>query len=678
MSSETEIIRVMMETDDISSLIKLKITDTLLEVRERLEQDSTIRMDDNLLFLDSESFEIPHKSEANFKLKKLITNDNTIYLRNREYPINYIKGNLKLEYGRTLNPNDTEIIVADNPVFTIENKNIKSAIPNENKYDKEVKFNSKENWENKINLFLNAEAEMMNFGSIGIDFSINRDENQQVEKNYSCKCTKVPKMTLKFDKMKPTPKFVEDVEKAIKSESIEEFKEIYKNFGQFVPTKIILGGTIYDVTESESNEYSEQKNLKLEPKIGINSGIPGVNLQGGPGLNLDGSNTNSASGEKKYRCQIGGKPQGSENFNEDEWIDSLSDHDTWKCIEFQNPINIFQLLDGNDYLRDLRKKVYELFGKKILYSKVMDFNCQLDYGEQQVVKLDLKGKICKTIKNKDAKCSVFATVVSDDKKKNDFFNCQIYHPQDDIPRLIINCYQRNQKSRTPNNLKIGFMIIGYDVDFNNNTLNDDEMQLNVYHQDYQNPNDQELEHEFKFDFNFDDVNSFLGIPVLSKLNNSNNSILIGHYFFKNGNNIVAKVFSYNLRENKYVKLPNCGFQVLTISGLPEKTIITFKKRLMSWGKYINIKDIEKCWTDKDIPKYISVYSVYSENCGPVFLKQKKKEIKLKHADCKCKECPFYKNRPSESNVKCTYFVSNTSDESKSHYNLMQSAVRLSN
>ncbi|RIA83677.1 hypothetical protein C1645_880355 [Glomus cerebriforme] len=664
--SDKEIIEVIIREYGISSLIKLEITNTLSEIREQLEQDSTIGMDDTLLFLDSESFEISRKKEADCRLKDLITNNDTnhtIYLRNHKCSINYIKCKLELEYGRILNPDNAKINIADKRAFVIRDRDIESTDPEETSCDDEIRINSKKSWENKIDSFLNAGAEMINFGSARINFSIMQSKNQRVEKSYSCKYTKVPKKVLKFEKIEPTEEFVNYVKDAIKSNNREKFKEIYGKFGQFVPKKVTLGGMIYVVSEGESNEYSEQKNFGINPKIDTHA-IPGANIQAESGFNLNRSNKKSTSKEKIRRYLLGGEPQDPENIDKKEWIGSLSDHKTWKCIEFQNPINIFQLLDDS-----LRKEVYEFFGKKVLYSDVMKYDRQLDYGERVIIPLPLQGKICKTIENEDAKCNVFATIVCDDKKKNDFFNYQIYHPKNENPRLIIHCYQRKQNSQKPHNLKIGFMIIGYDVDFNNCILNDDGIKLEVHDEAYlnsNNQNNQNLAHEIEFDFNFDDVNSFLGIPVLSE----SNSILVGHYFFKKENKIAAMLFSYNLNKNKYVKLPNLRFQVLTISGYSRTTCgkISFKKRLMGWGKYIDIEDIEKRWAEKYIPKYISVYS---ENCGPVFLKQKKKEIKLKRADCKCKgACPFCKNRPSESNVKCTYFVSNTSDESKSHHNFM--------
>src|SRR5205823_730795 len=93
----------------------------------------------------------------------------------------------------------------------------------------------------------------------------------------------------------------------------------------------------------------------------------------------------------------------------------------------------------------LREKLYEFFGKKILYSDVMDHSCQRKY---EIVDLPLPGKIRETISKKDAECNVFATVVDKDEMKNDFFNCQIYHPRSKVPRLIIHCYQKNQKNQS--------------------------------------------------------------------------------------------------------------------------------------------------------------------------------------------------------------------------------------
>jgi hypothetical protein len=287
----------------------------------------------------------------------------------------------------------------------------------------------------------------------------------------------------------------------------------------------------------------------------------------------------------------------------------------------------------------------------------------LEYGEREIVNLQLRDEICETIKKEEADCSVFATIVGD--KKNDFYNCQIYHPRknNEKPKLIIRCYQKNKKFKQ-HSLKIGFMIVGYDFDFSND---DDDTRLEVHYQDYQNSNDQNNQ-EFKKQFNFDQ-NTFLGIPVLNELNNSDKSILIGHYFVKEENTIKANMFSYSLKKNKYVELPSFRFQVL-VSKSKTYESIPFRERFMRFmgrSRYIKYKSLSSERNNENIPRYMSVYSVNHGleengnkiNCDPVFLKQKRKEIKLKYANCKCKRtCLVCKNRSLERDIRCTCFVSN--------------------
>ncbi|CAB4495775.1 unnamed protein product [Rhizophagus irregularis] len=198
------------------------------------------------------------------------------------------------------------------------------------------------------------------------------------------------------------------------------------------------------------------------------------------------------------------------------------------------------------------------------------------------------------------------------------------------------------------------MIIGYGFDFPNDENNEnDDTRLEVHYEDYQNLNDQELT---RFSF---EQNTFFGIPVLNELNDSDKSILIGHYFLKKESTIEANVFSYNLKENKYVKLPRSfRFQVL-VSGI-SKTYesIQFKERFMRFMRQRRYIDIESIKNVKNIEKILYI-SVYSANCGPVFLKQKNNEIKLKYADCKCgRTCSFCKRKSLESDIKCAYFISN--------------------
>ncbi|CAG8701764.1 18883_t:CDS:2 [Rhizophagus irregularis] len=66
--------------DDIPIRIKLKITDKLSEIREQLQIDSTILMDDTLFFSDRDSNNIMRKRETEVYLEDIIIDD-TIYLK---------------------------------------------------------------------------------------------------------------------------------------------------------------------------------------------------------------------------------------------------------------------------------------------------------------------------------------------------------------------------------------------------------------------------------------------------------------------------------------------------------------------------------------------------------------------------------------------------------------------
>lgn len=84
---------------------------------------------------------------------------------------------------------------------------------------------------------------------------------------------------------------------------------------------------------------------------------------------------------------------------------------------------------------------------------------------------------------------------------------------------------------------------------------------------------------------------------------------------------------------------------------------------MRQRRYIELGSIEtgeKKTGENEIGEYIKsipYIRVYSVDCGPVFLKQNKKVIKLKYADCECKGiCTICRTKIFEHKVKCVYFV----------------------
>src|SRR5206468_2119204 len=83
-----------------------------------------------------------------------------------------------------------------------------------------------------------------------------KQEESNDEINLYYKFTEHRKLSLNFkDYLKPTIEFIREVEAVIKSENPENFEQITENFGQFIPTEIILGGKVYH-SKSETEEKS--------------------------------------------------------------------------------------------------------------------------------------------------------------------------------------------------------------------------------------------------------------------------------------------------------------------------------------------------------------------------------------------------------------------------------------
>ncbi|PKC68322.1 hypothetical protein RhiirA1_457353 [Rhizophagus irregularis] len=306
---------------------------------------------------------------------------------------------------------------------------------------------------------------------------------------------------------------------------------------------------------------------------------------------------NSEENADEYTTNIG-KQFGSSNFNESDWVESLNDFKYWSCIKFKDPVNVFQTLS-----EDLHN-------------------------------------ILEILQNKDAECSIFATVI--DKKQKDIFNCQVVWSSTEDPKLIIHCFQNKFRKRQCK-LKIMWMIVGYNTSFDFNHL-DFDIELEVLKNDFNASNHQAIAKPLDLKYN-PSVLCF-GIPVLSKLDTSNNSPVIGHYFFddKENRKFGSYLFFYCLEKNHFVNLPNFTFHTLIISNYSNSNNygISPFQHMSKIRKILNLLKLDSLRLN---PKLISLYSTKNKY-GPVFLKQKTSEIKIKYINvnydqddciCKCKK-----------------------------------------
>jgi hypothetical protein len=641
-------------------VVLLNTANNLLITRQKLKEDYGIN-DTLLKFLRkfSENNKNNHeiiddfakielKDEEKFKLCNIIEN-NILYM-NSCVDWNYLNELNKLDYGCTMTFN--EIKKADKRAFIMKNCELKE-IGAEGCEKGVVEFKSTEERMKLTNLFFTTNINVDNFVKLGMSIGSMKNIKSNSETSGFYHFIKHAKASLESTKyLEPTPDFIKEVEDAINSEDpAEKFKQITEEFGQFIPTKVILGGRAH-FNEHVTSIGCFTENSK---EITINANAQGI-------LDANVSNTlNYSEGKsnyQKFNCTklIGGKsPDSFESFNEEAWVKSLKeDYTKWNSIEFQNPVSIFQPLP-----EDLRKKITKSFGKRIHYSKIEEFNYRLEeYGRPKKFELkNIPSNIMRVIQNKATDCNIFATVIDMKESNNDFFTCQVLCPPNGKPSLIIHCIQKKFKRRECK-LKIGWMVIGYYTDDFNFILSDFNAQLKILKNENISDNQTMINKEllnFEYDPYVRKVPPCLGIPVLTKLDSSNNTLIIGHHFFnaQEENKIGAYIFSYCSKDNNYVKLPNFTFYTLISNSYITDTyeVKPFKKKQSLVKKYY-INNLHDDVTNSS-PKFISLYSTQKTNCGPMFLKQSYKEIEIEIINCKC-ECNIKNIKLSKDYIECSF------------------------
>ncbi|PKB98823.1 hypothetical protein RhiirA5_506018 [Rhizophagus irregularis] len=612
---------------------RLNLTDNLLKIRQELKEDGIV--DNTLLFSrkyfkndnDKKTYgfaEIALEKEENYRLNEIIDhNENILYFKQCSTPDwKCLNGLCKLDYGCTMTSNG--IKKAENRAFEMQNCELVE-IGGKGCRKGFVEFKSNDDRFMKKNLFFSTDINVKSLGKLGISIGNMENEGVNSENISSYHFTEYGKVSLKFDQhLKPTQEFVKIVEGAIKSKDpVKELKQITEKYGQFIPTEVILGGRAY-FNEHITSTGCFAGNSK---EIAINANAGGV------------LGVNAATA----------------------WVKSLKDYKSWDSIELQNPTSIFQLLSN-----DLRKQIIEFVGKRIHHQDFVDFSYCLDeFGKPKIFEFKdvIPSDTLNIIQNKEADCNIFATVIDTIESKNDFFTCQVLCPPDGNPSLIIHCIQKKFK-RYQCKLKIGWMVIGYYTDFNF-IHSDFKAQLKILKNEFSMPNNSNNQtminaELLSFENPFINIPACLGSPVLTKLDSSNDSLIIGYHFFnaQEENKIGACTFSYCLKNHHYVNLPKFTFYTLIISKyhIPNAyNIIPFDYSLLN-KPFI---DFNNNITGSCInPKFISLYSTQKTNYGPIFLKQKSKKIKTKIIKCKKSACLACKNKTitiSKDNVKCVFF-----------------------
>ncbi|CAB4474380.1 unnamed protein product [Rhizophagus irregularis] len=639
-------IKVINSPLQISKLVLLNPTDKLSTIRQKLEKDYNL-----LKFFDKytenennggnyEFAEIKYEIEDQLSLSEII--DKNILYIGCEIKIdidwNFFMEKCTLDYGCTMTFD--EIKKAGESAFLIKNCELKEIGVEGCKLDK-GEFKSTEERMKIKNLFFTADINIDKFVKLGMSTGNMKNKKSYSETSGSYHFIKHAKASLEFIKyLEPTPDFIKEVENAIISKDpAESFRQITEKYGQFIPTKVILGGRVH-FNEHITSTGGITENSK---EITVDANAGGVL---GAGMSSTSNNLEGDANYCKFNCTriIGGEsPDSLGNFNEETWVKSLKeDYKKWDCIEYQNPISIFQLLSDK-----LRKQIIMSIGKRIHYSIIENFKYRIEeFGKPKKFELNNKEipeNVLKMIQNKDADCNIFATVTDMTELNNDFFTCQVLCSSScsslppcppsscscppSKPSLLIHCVQNKFKKRECN-LKIKWIVVGYYTDFNF-ILSDFNVQLKIFENKIASDSQTMIDTlNFNYDHYVRKVPPCFGMPVLTKLTTSNNSIVIGHHFFdaQEENKIGAYTFSYCSKDKRYVKLPNFTFYILVISDYRTSNtydIIPFEHQITK-KPYI---DLNSNVIDSP-PKFISLYSTQKTNSESAFLKQNCNKIEL--------------------------------------------------
>ncbi|RGB36148.1 hypothetical protein C1646_741855 [Rhizophagus diaphanus] len=569
----TEIVTVIKtDSTEKDKSANLNLNDKLSKVREILEQNSAVRMNDMLLFVDKNSEVVERKEEGNIQLNEVVekkidiqSNEVKLYLYLKNIPLEKLLLK-KLNFGRSITENKFEI--ANMQAF-----NIKGGLEG-------CTIENIEGKEEKIGLLLD---------NIKLLLTKDVDDVQDLEINGSGKSTytviECRKVTLCF-KLEPTEVFIKTVKKALYSEKSrrdkkKELREITDKFGQFISEEIILGGRAYFKKPNILNKLFRNRNNYSKLK------------------------------------SVGGRNFNHGEFNKSDWLKSLRNYENWDCIKVKDPKSIFKLLP-----KELYKQILLIVGKKILCTYTKNYDYQLSKSKSKpykILKIPIPNDILVILQENDHKYNIFATIVDKKGVNNDIFNCQILWSDEidssgkkEDQQLIIHCFRRSTQHEYK--LKVKFMIIDNDVDFKS------KFHIEVKQNEIFSKRNEIVDKDNTILELEEDNNSHcFGIPVLKNLDTP---LIIGHHFFKEGKKIGVHIFPYS-KEDKYkAKLPDFTFYTLIIYQEQESP----KLLRFQYTKISKLSDFTK------EPKFISLYSTSENKIGYVFLRQKINEIKIKYID----------------------------------------------
>ncbi|PKY59001.1 hypothetical protein RhiirA4_514098 [Rhizophagus irregularis] len=219
--------------------VNLNIKDKLSSIRQKLIQNSKVKMNDTLSFANkinnnddntggSSLADIAKEDEEKIILKNIIDKGSkTLYLKS-EPDWKFFKDKLKLEYGRA-----ETLEKANKRAFTIVGCEMNEVVDGYT-----IQIGLEEDKIIKNDFLLIADIDIPNFAKFGVSVGNSNIKNSNVVTNLTYRVIEYNKMSLKF-KLEPTTEFIEAVKDVIDSKNPRNLYSTENNYGPiFLKQKI--------------------------------------------------------------------------------------------------------------------------------------------------------------------------------------------------------------------------------------------------------------------------------------------------------------------------------------------------------------------------------------------------------------------------------------------------------
>ncbi|CAG8469581.1 14926_t:CDS:1 [Gigaspora margarita] len=621
--NETNEIGIIVVIDNNKASVKLNSKDRLNEVRRVLESNNIIKMTTDINFTNGEAV-IDIDDEGEFELEEILVDTNKIHLKRRP---NWreLEKRFKLGYGRNYEENKDK--VANKKAFIIKDCEFDVFLSDDYYYDT-VTISSEDELIRNKSLFLKALAEIQSV-KLGVSAKFEKisQSNSKTFSTVQFKNVGKAELSIQEQTIEPTAEFLNEVQKAINLKDPTIVNKIIKEFGQFIPTIIRFGGRLHYVNTTCTVKNSVNNNKEYSANFTVNG--QGLESQ----YNSNTTSGNESTKQSQYSHIFGGDKIKISEGKEDEWISSLQDFRYWVPIEFRKPVSIFEILN-----EDLKKKLKEIIGKRIIYSNIQDHPFEINNSRNHIVDLEIPSDI-ENIENiftdPNIDSQVFVTILNMNEN-DDVFTYTLYTPKRGyVPKIIIDCIRPNSEWQKECHIKIGWIVVGYDLDFIS-ALSSCDIRFQSTRKEVSAPSN-------AFRISEDNLLVAYGTPVVFDLNSGFDHLIIGYHFSQATKKTFTCLYGYDLIKQEYTTVPNFGFNILSFIEYPSSEIFDkFKierkpeKKIFPFSLRKNKNKMQETF-DNELPEFVSLCAddkKECQQCYPEFVAKKFERFILEQLKCK--------------------------------------------